>query len=651
MITPQQIQELLNTIDKNQTVFIAQSMGEEFLTVEDKQLLELHGIDWNTIYSSRYDTVFNSFHFGLLAYSISDIETKELTYVALKKYINSGKYIPLTLYQKEVLNSIKNQNLKDIKTLKGRIFSDVNQILLNNTPAEQQEFIKKEISDGVENGMRIKQIANEISHKTGDWSRDFDRITQFISQTAFEQGKAVAIQRRSGKEDPLVYKQVYQGACKHCIRLYLSEGLGSQPIIFKLSQLKKNGTNIGVKSSDWKPVIGPLHPYCYDDQTEVLTNEGWKFFKDLNKTESFLSVNLQTGEGEWSKAVSWVNEKYIGPLHSFQNKNFDLVTTPNHHHVIKTYKGPKLRLVETKNLPVDSQFLSYLPKWTGIEQEDFIFDNKKYDGDDFVEMLGFFISEGCIVRYKSQIRLHIAQSKKKYYEDIYEVLFRIFGDRVIRCDGYLQVNLSNNFETELIEFLSLGKSADKYIPTCIKELSSRQISIFLDSYRKGDGSIYKGRMWDGYQCNDYRVFYTSSKQIASDLSEMILKIGKRPSFKVKPAIEIYDPKRDKKYLQNSDIIVVSELTNKFAYMQTLNHTIIQYDGYIYDVELEKNHTLFIRRNGKVCVSGNCRCRLTEYRNGEEWDKEKKQFILTIPEKPRVERKKVKVIAGDKEYFV
>jgi hypothetical protein len=52
-----------------------------------------------------------------------------------------------------------------------------------------------------------------------------------------------------------VYKQPKQGACKHCIRLYLTNGVGSEPIIFKLSVLSSNGSNIGRKVDEWKATI------------------------------------------------------------------------------------------------------------------------------------------------------------------------------------------------------------------------------------------------------------------------------------------------------------------------------------------------------------------------------------------------------------
>ena len=36
----------------------------------------------------------------------------------------------------------------------------------------------------------------------------------------------------------------------------------SKPIIFKLSELKANGTNVGRKVADYLPVVGSLHPRC-----------------------------------------------------------------------------------------------------------------------------------------------------------------------------------------------------------------------------------------------------------------------------------------------------------------------------------------------------------------------------------------------------
>lgn len=654
MLNPKQIQQLLKIIDMNQSLVIAREFGLDFLSDSDKFILESAGVEWETLYSVENDSIFTSFHMGLLSDALRDINyADKLSFKELYEYIQGGEYIPLSQAEIDVINSIKTQSLSSIRGIGGRIFKDVNGILEDTSRAAQEKFLLDETESGVRKKWTTRKIANEIAHKTGDWGRDFDRIVQYASQAAYERGKAAGVEREHGL-DALVCKRVLPGACKHCIRLYLTNGLGSAPKIFTLRELINNGSNIGRKVADWLPTLDPVHPYCYDQETEVLTNQGWKFFKDLNRSELFFSVNLDTGEGEWKKAIKWVDEEYHGNMHHFSNKNFDLMTTPNHHHVIQTYSSKKLRLIETKKLPKEAQFLTHLPKWTGSELDEITFGERVFKGDDFITFLAYFLSEGSLIEYKNQTRIHISQSKKKYYKEIEKCLEELFP-RFGRCIDYLQVNLSRDKDIELIKYLkSFGKSVDKFIPNEIKERSPRQIELFLKAYCQGDGSVYKGRDWDGYECKDYRLYYTSSKRIADGLSELILKIGKRPGFKIKPAQEIYDPKRDKSYMQNADIIVVSELSSKFAHKAAMKEEIVHYHGKIYDVELEGNHTLFVRRNGKIAVSGNCRCALeylSKNKKDVTWDVQAKKFEIKPAILSSRPRPKIRAVVGGKEVWV
>jgi hypothetical protein len=284
ILTENQIYELLTIIQKNQASFVATSFGQDFLNDYDKTILDKYAIDWTKSYDISKDIVFSSFSFGMLAQAILNQEKiKGIDYKDLKEYISSGKYIPLTQIEKSTINSIKNQSLKDIKTLNSKIFNDVNQSLIDSSLEAQQNFLRKEIIDSsVIKKLTVSQIANEIGHKTGDWSRNFDRIVQYISQTAYEQGKASLIKKYSTDDSIIkVYKKVYQGACKHCIRLYLTNGLGSKPIIFILSELEANGNNIGRKTEDYKPTLGPLHPHCRCSLQHIRDGEEWNQEKQI----------------------------------------------------------------------------------------------------------------------------------------------------------------------------------------------------------------------------------------------------------------------------------------------------------------------------------------------------------------------------------
>lgn len=274
VLTVEQINELLSIIERNQSVVIAKEFGIDFLTDEDKIRLKNSGIDWDALYKPELDTIYSSFNLGMLSEALGLAQTKLVTYDMLKDYISGGEYIPLTKKELFTIQNIKMQAFNDVKTLNGRIFRDVNNILIEDSIQEQQKFIREELEAGYKKKQTVRQIANKIAEKTGDWSRDFDRIIEYASNTAMENGKADMIENNYG-EDVKVYKRVYESACKHCIRLYLTGGIGSEPRIFTLKELRANGSNIGRKTDEWKPVIGSTHPYCRCSLHYVPDNSKW----------------------------------------------------------------------------------------------------------------------------------------------------------------------------------------------------------------------------------------------------------------------------------------------------------------------------------------------------------------------------------------
>lgn len=79
-----------------------------------------------------------------------------------------------------------------------------------------------------------------------------------------------------------------------------------------------------------------VRPDCYDEKTQILTNSGWKFFKDLNSDDLVAQV-LDDGSYEFVKPLKYVNEHYKGEMVKF-NDNFgkvDLLVTPNHRMIVQ----------------------------------------------------------------------------------------------------------------------------------------------------------------------------------------------------------------------------------------------------------------------------------------------------------------------------
>lgn len=73
---------------------------------------------------------------------------------------------------------------------------------------------------------------------------------------------------------------------------------------------------------------------CFDDQTEILTDRGWKLFKDLDDTERVLTMDLQTCD-TWMTAYSdRYSYKYKGKMYRLKTKYLDICTTPDHEHLV-----------------------------------------------------------------------------------------------------------------------------------------------------------------------------------------------------------------------------------------------------------------------------------------------------------------------------
>lgn len=263
IFTPQQVQVLMDIINRHMLTFIAKNVGPDLLTNDEKSLLLMHGVDVTKIMITE-TAIYKSFAFGILSQALGHTKVVGMDYNKFKSFLQSNEWVPLNARENFVLDSIKRQSFKDIKNLGAKIQLDCMQAMSKTATGRRKDY-EKIISDAalktVEDRKSAKDMVSEIGHKTGQWGRDFDRISDYILHKGYDEGKVAQIQSQYG-DNALIYKDVYAGACKHCIRLYLTGGIGSEPIIFKASELIANGDNIGRKTSQWKPVIGSTHPYC-----------------------------------------------------------------------------------------------------------------------------------------------------------------------------------------------------------------------------------------------------------------------------------------------------------------------------------------------------------------------------------------------------
>lgn len=90
------------------------------------------------------------------------------------------------------------------------------------------------------------------------------------------------------------------------------------------------------------------HPNCYSDDSEVLTNRGWKLFKDVFDDDLILSLNPTNRTPEWVEFTDRQCYRYNGDMIHFFNKSLDCLVTPDHNMVYLNKNDGRIKNCQAK---------------------------------------------------------------------------------------------------------------------------------------------------------------------------------------------------------------------------------------------------------------------------------------------------------------
>ena len=116
--------------------------------------------------------------------------------------------------------------------------------------------------------------------------------------------------------------------------------------VIDVTQGKKHMT---IYTKSYTP-MRPGDKMCFDDQTEILTDSGWKFFKDLLLEDKVLTIDYHTGESrfvDYSDAYSYdvVDEK----MYTLKTKRLDICTTKEHRHLVSCMNNSSYLTLKTSD--------------------------------------------------------------------------------------------------------------------------------------------------------------------------------------------------------------------------------------------------------------------------------------------------------------
>lgn len=365
---------------------------------------------------------------------------------------------------------------------------------------------------------------------------------------------------------------------------------------------------------------------CYDDKTKVLTDEGWRYFNELDDTYLLCTMN-DNDEIEYLPADKFIKERFRGMMHHWHSTQIDLMVTPNHNMWLydydkrskesKTWKFIKSgeanngRYKFNKSAKRINKIVKDMVFIPGSETQygsGFHYFNPLYlSSNEFYELLGLWVTDGSLYYGKrgSGNRVIISQIKeevRKRIEELLKLLNINFSENKRGFDIYNQPlfwYLSDNFIHQDNHHKTYYLSIPREI---IKQMSADNIDAFLKGVCEGDGTPHTSGSKGSYQV------YTASYSFAEDIVELCLLSGKCANiYRVKPRERIFPNGRKVMCKEQYVVSIINNTTTHLWYNNKSEKTYKReefYDGFVYCVELPKYHRLYVMREGKACWCGN-----------------------------------------------
>ena len=327
--------------------------------------------------------------------------------------------------------------------------------------------------------------------------------------------------------------------------------------LYKLTRLGRGGIanerSVDVEGKGVQPshvgfIDGLRAPECYDEKTQVMTSEGWVFWKDTDESTKFAC--LEDGKLTFNKPSSLYKKHYEGVMYGAKSRHINYLVTPNHRMLSRSIgrlrsgkpSGLVIRTAEyvhDKNRqvmcsghaayePVEPLKTFTLPDvqpepssrgCLGLDSTGCnITKYPELDIGDWLEFLGWYLSEGSVTINKqtNDYRVYISQ-EKTYHSGYYQKIAAVCAKLEFKTYQYDRgfAICGKQLATYMQQF---GKSPDKFIPDYVWSCSSVDRRRLFDSLMNGDGRLSKDGTWK-------QTYTTTSERLAKDFEKLAFSLG------------------------------------------------------------------------------------------------------------------------------
>ena len=353
---------------------------------------------------------------------------------------------------------------------------------------------------------------------------------------------------------------------------------------------------------------------CYSDDTEFLTDNGWKYFDNVLDSDLIATFNQQTHKIEYQSPIERIKSNYTGNMYKLFGHHTNTYVSPNHWMYIRKHSrttnvtNQNWELVRIAEMPETFDTLNIIkPKINRNKLPE----NLNLDLVSNMSMLslmrlmGWFISDGTLKFSSPDIPSSMMISQSKPQSRLTQNLTRQINLGHLVCTSETIHNANGianhperrwNFSSNIAKWLYNycgHKSENKRIPNWVFSLTKREMTTLLVALLQGDGTK------KNHQHHTY-VYYTKNSLLADDVQRLSFLCGYETTkwgpyetpTEFNPNLQMYQvhinmrPKQFRRHVRSASIDI----------SPVNNQQIVCF--------MVKNHTLVTRRNGNIGLHGN-----------------------------------------------
>jgi RNA polymerase Rpb2, domain 6 len=342
---------------------------------------------------------------------------------------------------------------------------------------------------------------------------------------------------------------------------------------------------------------------CYDEVTEVLTDSGWKRWRDVIESDKLATSDPRGQTLRFERPLHLMRYHYEGDLYCFEGRYVDYAVTPNHSMWQKPYYGQREFSMQQASELHGRRFKVIqfgLEPETMDDRESIPIGNKEFAWCDFCEFVGWWVTEGCVGSNRVSVLVYQSSVANPGKFLRIEKLLNRLG---VAWSHYNSDGVKKGF---VINEKSWATLFSKYGSHCqYKRVPREVLDGGLDGMRRAIESMMLG---DGSTSNTptgaSSRFATTSPGLADDFQEMCVRVGWGSI--IRPV-----PRDSKKYRDNPHYLDSWHLS--FTKIRKASQVdgdrneggfaLRPYSGMVYCAEM-RSGLLYVRRNGKPLLCGN-----------------------------------------------